>query len=344
MRVGINGFGRIGKAIARINEQKKYFDLVMINDINQDNDNLAYQFKYDSTYGTLSNTIKGHDNHISVDGKKIKVYHKDNITAVPWILGQVDIVIDASGVHQNVINARKLHKSRIKNIIVTHAPGNHLVDKSIVMGVNEGSLKEKDFLISSSICDASAVAPTLKVLDDKFGVNHGFLLTLHSILGYQNPLDGKSVSFGYPGTTYGRYELGRSFVNTLIPKPTSCMTATYDVLPEMKNKFLSMSFRVPTTIGSCADLSIKLDKKVTEYDILKTFKNKIKNQKWKIFNITDEPLVGIDFKQSDYSANIDKRWLMVNDSNYIKMICWYDNEWGYSHRVVDLVHYLEGIK
>jgi len=344
MRVGINGFGRIGKAIARINEQKKYFDLVMINDINSDNQNLAYQLKYDSTYGTMPNDVTGHQNHIEVDGKQIIVYHKDNIAAVPWILGKVDVIIDASGIHQNVIDARKLQGNRIKNVIVTHSPGNHLVDKSIIMGINEKSIKENDFLISSSICDANAVAPTLNVLDKRFGVSHGFVTTLHPVLGYQNPLDGQSVSFGYPGTTYGRYELGRSFINSLIPKPTSCINATCDVLPEMKDKMLSFSYRVPTTIVSTADLSIKLNKKVTEQEVLRVFRNKIRFQKWKVFTINKDPLVSLDFAGSDYSAIIDRRWLMINNDNYLKVVLWYDNEFGYSSRVVDLVHYLETIK
>lgn len=343
MRVAINGFGRIGKAIARINLQKKYFDLVAINDINYDNNNLAYQLKYDSTYGKLDHTIIGKDNHIEVDGDKIKVFHKDDINAVPWILAKPDIIIDASGIHQNVLNARKLYHKKIKHVIVTHSPNEKLIDKSIVMGVNEKCLSEDDFLISSSICDANAVAPTLSVLDKWFGVCHGFVTTLHPYLNYQNLLDGNAVSFGYPGTTYGRYELGRSSLNCLIPKPTSCIEATEKVLPEIKGRFSSMSFRVPTTIVSCADLSVKLENGATKDLIIEAFEKYIKKQNHKIFHLNDKPLISSDFTKNDHSAIVDKRWIQVND-DYVKMVVWYDNEWGYSHRVVDLVEYLEDLK
>jgi len=340
MRVGINGFGRIGKAITRINMEKKLFDLVMINDINPDARNLAYQLKYDSTYGTLPNDIKGNDRHIKIDDDNIFVYHKKDISAVPWLLGKVDLVIDCSGVHENVLNAHKIKGRFIKHVIVTHSPNKELVDKHIIMGVNEKTINKNDFLISSSICDANAVAPTLKALD-RFGINHGFVTTLHPYLNYQNLLDGQSVSFGYPGTTYGRYELGRASINNLIPKPTSCISAMEKVLPEYKNKFLSMSYRVPTNVVSSADLSIKLDKNPSRRDILQAIRNRIRYQKWDILKVNEEPLTSVDFVKDSYSAVIDKRWIMTNSDGYTKIVLWYDNEWGYSSRVVDLVSYLE---
>jgi len=340
MRVGINGFGRIGKAITRINMKQKAFDIAMINDINLDNQNLAYQLKYDSTYGTLENNIRANDHYLKIDGQSIPIYHKENINDVPWLLGHCDIVIDASGVHSNVLKARKMNGKRIKHCIVTHSPQTDLVDKHIVMGVNEKCLDEKDYLISSSICDANAVTPVLKALDKSYGICHGFVTTLHPYLNYQNLLDGQAVSFGYPGTTYGRYELGRSSVDSLIPKPTSCIDAVCKVLPQMKDKFESMSFRVPTKIVSVADISVKLEKNVDVSDIHKKFKRRMKYQNWKVFAFNDEPLVSMDFAGNDFSAVIDRRWTKVNE-DYVKLVLWYDNEWGYSSRVVDLVKYLE---
>lgn len=335
MRVGINGFGRIGKAIFRINNAKKYFDVVAINDINTDVKNLAYQLKYDSTYGKLDDTITANKKGIEVNGNNITVYHKKEINDVPW---DVDIVIDSSGVHSNIINARKIRGT--KHCIITHSPEKDLVDKFIIMGVNEKTLREKDYLISSSICDANAFAPTINVLDKVFGVSHGFVTTLHPWLNYQNLLDGQAVSFGYPGTTYGQYELGRASLQSLIPKPTSCVSATAKVLSGIEKKFLCFSYRVPTSIVSSCDISVKLDKKVDVDTILDLFKFEEENQKYDIFHNNFEPLVSIDFAKSDYSAIIDHRWTMVNNDNYLKIVLWYDNEWGYSHRVVDLVDYL----
>lgn len=338
MKVGINGFGRIGKAIFRINHLKKYFDIVAINDINRDNKNLAYQLKYDSTYGRLPDTIEGNENGIVVNGKEIKVFHEKDIFNVPWNKYDIDIIVDASGIHSNVLNARMIKD--VGKCIITHSPEKKLVDKHIIVGINENTITNEDFLISSSICDANAVAPILNILDKKYGVEHGFLVTLHAILGYQQLLDGQSVSFGYPGTTHGRYELGRSSLNSLIPKPTSCIDATCKVLPEMRNKFLSMSYRIPTTIVSAADLSIKLGNNVTKKELLEVFKDKIRSQKYHILKMNNEPLVSIDFKKSDYSAVIDERWLMINDGNYVKLVLWYDNEWSYSSRTVDLVKHV----
>jgi glyceraldehyde 3-phosphate dehydrogenase len=223
---------------------------------------------------------------------------------------------------------------------VTHSPEPSLIDKSIIMGVNEKTLKKEDYLISSSICDANAFAPTVNVLNKHYGVNHGFITTLHPWLNYQNLLDGASKSFGYPGTTYGQYELGRASLSSLIPKPTSCVLATEKVLPDLKGKFLSVSYRVPTSIVSSCDVSVKLNKNVTETGVTELFKRLEKEQEYKIFHNNFEPLVSIDFVKSNYSAIIDQRWTMVNNDNYLKMILWYDNEWGYSNRVVDLVDYI----
>ena len=266
------------------------------------------------------------------------MFHKNSIFNVPWSEHEVDVVIDASGIHSNVLNARVIKD--IGKCIVTHSPGEELVDKSVIIGVNEKTIKKNDFLISSSICDANAFAPVINVLNKKFGVRHGFLTTLHPWLNYQNLLDGQAISFGYPGTTYGRYELGRASTQSLIPKPTSCITATCMVLPFLKNKFLSMSYRIPTTIVSSCDISVKLNNPATKEIITWIFNRQQKQQKYKIFYNNVEPLVSIDFAKSDYSAIVDHRWTMVNGDNYVKMVLWYDNEWGYSCRVVDLVNYI----
>ena len=286
----------------------------------------------------MPDVIKGNTNGIVINNEEVKVFHKNSIFNVPWSKHEVDVVIDASGIHSNVLNARVIKD--IGKCIVTHSPGEELVDKSVIIGVNEKTIKKNDFLISSSICDANAFAPVINVLNKKFGVRHGFLTTLHPWLNYQNLLDGQAISFGYPGTTYGRYELGRASTQSLIPKPTSCITATCMVLPFLKNKFLSMSYRIPTTIVSSCDISVKLNNPATKEIITWIFNRQQKQQKYKIFYNNVEPLVSIDFAKSDYSAIVDHRWTMVNGDNYVKMVLWYDNEWGYSCRVVDLVNYI----
>ncbi len=341
LKVGINGFGRIGRAISRINLKSNLFELVAINDINPDNKNLAYMLKYDTTYGTLEKDVDSTDESIIIDGKKIAVYHEKRIEDVDWNKQEIDILIDSSGVYENLINASKLKKQGIKHCIVTNAPNPRNYDKAIVFGVNEDELEKDHFVISSSICDAIAFSPTIHLLQNKFGIDHGFLTTLHPWLSYQNVLDGPCESVSYPGEIHYHYALGRACLPSLIPKPTSCIDASCKVLDYLDKKFMSFSFRVPTAVVSTADISVCLNKSTTVEEVKDLFEKAQKNQKWKVFDNNLEPLVSSDFKASGYSAVIDHRWTMVNNSNYLKLVLWYDNEWGYSSRVVDVVKLIE---
>jgi len=338
--VGINGFGRIGRAIFRIVLEKEPFDVLVINDINPDNKNLAYQLKYDSLWGTLQADVSSDESGLTVSGKKIFVYHEKNIDKVPWDEHGVERVIDASGVHNNLLKAREL-KGKVKNIIITHAPEDELIDRSVIMGINEKDIDVKnDLIISNSICDANAIGPVLNVLQEHYGVESGFVTTLHPWLSYQNLLDGSSPSFAYPGHIYPHYVLGRASPLALLPKPTTAITAACKVMKDLKGKFYSFSYRVPTPAVSSSDMTIKLSKKTTVEELKCLFEAEEKKQKFKIFHCNTEPLVSVDFKGMEYSCIVDFRWLSVIDGTYAKIILWYDNEWGYSSRAIDLVSYL----
>ena len=295
--------------------------------------------KYDSTYGVLDAEIESGKSSISVDNNNpIKIYHEQNISEVPWEKHKVDIVIDSSGVNENLKFKDKLKAKGIKHQIVTNTPDSNYIDKYIVLGVNDKTIDEENpFLISSSICDASAVAPVLNILNSEYEIEHGFLTTLHPWLSYQNLLDGPSRSFAYPGTIMENFSLGRSSINAIIPKTTSAIRASEKVLQFLNNKFQSLSFRVPTSIVSTADISVKLRKTTNKDEVIKLFKGVEAKQKLSIIKNNEEPLVSTDFVGSEYSAIIDQRWTQSNDSNFLKLILWYDNEWGYSSRVVDLV-------
>jgi len=341
IRVGINGFGRIGRAIYKSNLFKKYFDIVRINDINNDINNLAYLLKYDTTYGKLDNKIHVNDNSILVDDHSFKVSNCENMLDVKWDADKIDIVVDSTGISKNLSVARDLREKGVKYCIVTNSPEKNKIDKTIIMGVNEDSIiSKKDFLIASSICDANAFVPVANVLDREFGIEHGFLTTLHPWLGYQNLLDGPSASYSSPGEIHDHYALGRSSFGTIIPKTTSAIDATYKVLENLKGKFLSFSFRVPTMIVGTADASIKLKNSTTSESIKDLFIEEQKNQEYKTFYNNDKNLISSDFIKSEYSAIVDHRWIMVNNDNYLKIVLWYDNEWGYSCRVVDLINYI----
>lgn len=336
---GINGLGRIGRAIFRKSIEKN-FEIPIINDINPDNKNLAYQLKYDSFYGTLPAEIIGNEKGIIVNGKQCEVYHEKNISDVPWFKKNLECVIDSSGVKENIISARKL-SDKVKYIIVTNSPEESLLDRSVIMGVNEEEInREKDMIISSSICDAIAFAPVVKLLDSNYGVEHGFLTTIHPWLQHQHLLDGASISWSKPGQTYPGYEEGRASTISLLPKPTSCISATCKVIKSLDGKFECFSYRAPTPIVSTANMNIKLNKPTSTEEIISLFLESEKKQKWKIFANNFEPLVSIDFKGDEHSAIVDHRWTAVNKFGYARLVLWYDNEQGYSSRVLDLADYL----
>ncbi|MBU1052666.1 MAG: aldehyde dehydrogenase [Proteobacteria bacterium] len=340
MRIGINGFGRIGRAITRIIVENKSLDIVAINDINPDPSNLAYLLKYDTTYGRLSEKIWADERKLYINNEtEIALYSQEDVTKVPWDKHGVDFVIDASGVKSCLQKLHSLQNLGVKRCVVTNSPEDSNI-KSIVMGVNEKTINLDDYILSSSICDANAFVPVMNLLQENFGVDHGFVTTLHPWLGYQNLLDGPSMSVSDPGHIHSTYVLGRSSINALIPKTTTCISASCRALPWLDGKFMSLSYRVPTMIVSSADISVKLEKNVTREEIKRVFENAEQIQQYKIIKNVNEPLTSIDFTGSEYSAIVDHRWLMVNGHSYCKFILWYDNEWGYSSRVIDLVHYL----
>lgn len=343
MRVGINGLGRIGRALFRANLQDQCFEPVVINDLNPDPQNLAYLLKYDSTYGRLNLNVQVENEELSVDGIKAPLYREEKITDVPWEDYGVDVIVDASGVKANAYAAMELKKRGIKHVILTNSPELEVPYKSVVMGVNEDNLRQEDFLVSSSICDANAVVPALYWLNQEFGVEHGFMTTLHPWLNYQNLLDGPSLSFSDPGHIHSTYVLGRSSINALIPKTTTLLSATRKVLPWVDEKFMCFSYRIPTSIVSSADLTLKLKGKVSSDDVIRLFQDVAANQSWEVIYNNNEALTSVDFTGFPFSCCIDQRWVMVQVDSYLKLVLWYDNEWAYSCRVADLICHIKSM-
>ena len=346
IRIGINGFGRIGRAIYRVNSENPKFKIVAINDINPDLKNIAYTLKYDTLYGKFKNNIGINENkNLLIDSnldEKIQIYNKENIDEVDWKSNNVDYIIDSSGVRDNVIKSRKLIDGKIiKKVFVTYSPQE--VDFTMVLGCNEDKLNiEEHDIISTSICDATAIAPVLNAINKKFNIDSGHITTLHPWLSYQNLMDGPSSSWSIPGKIYGHYELGRSVIGNLIPKPTSAIDVTFKSIENLdRNKIGSFSYRIPTSIVCSADLTLKINNKIVLEDLLSIFNEWERRQKFKIFHNNSEPLVSLDFLKSPYSAIIDHRWTDVVNQNLIKIILWYDNEWGYSSRVVDQIKFLD---
>ena len=226
-------------------------------------------------------------------------------------------------------------------MIVTHSP-NEGVDFHMVLGANEHLLDlQRHNVISSSICDATAIAPVLKIVKEHFGLRSGYVTTLHPWLNYQNLMDGPASSWSSPGEIYHHYALGRSVIGNLIPKPTTAIAATCRVLDDVTEAMIgSFSYRVPTAVVGSADLTLMAERKVDGGARCAAIAEFETTQCWNILHSSVEPLVSLDFKKCDYSAVVDARWTDVIGDSMIKLVLWYDNEWGYASRVVDQVSYV----
>jgi len=336
-KIGINGFGRIGRAVFRIIQSDKNLRIVAINDIDPLVENHAYLANYDSIYGSLTNKVKiGNNNSLLANMYEIPFYSEPNIKKVPWLDHDIDIVIDSSGLYANVVEAHALIKLGIKKVIVTHSPKDS-IDQTIIIGANEKMYDpQKHHVVSASICDANACAPVLKILDKEIGIEDGFITTLHPWLGYQNLVDGSLQSVSSPGHYWNDFALGRASLDSLIPKNTTLIPAMLKALPEMNQNIHAMSFRVPTAIVSASDINLTLNKNIKDGDLIELFAELVSKYPH-VVSTNEESLVSIDFKGIDQSCVIDIRWLKVVNNNKMKIVLWYDNEWGYSKRVVDVV-------
>lgn len=341
LKIGINGFGRIGRAIFRNNLDKKMFEVVAINDVNPNIKNIAYTLNYDTLYDRLHVLYKAEGNNlVSEDGHVIAVTHEKSINEVDWASHGCDFVIDASGVYSNVVDAHKLiERKGVKRVFITHCPNN--VDFTMVLGANETDLDlESQFVISTSICDATAIAPVMKAVAERFGITHGYATTLHPWLNYQNLMDGPASSWSVPGEIYHHFALGRSAIGNMIPKPTTAITATCSVLKKhgiTEDIIGSFSYRTPTAIVGSADLTLHLRDRAETKDVLAMFEEMEQTQFWPIIHNNWEPLVSLDFKKADFAAVVDHRWTNVIQGHMLKLVLWYDNEWGYAARVLDQV-------
>lgn len=339
IRAGINGFGRIGRVLTRIILGLADIELVAINEKDPLIDNHAYLLSYDSIYGRLRNKVEVKDNtKLLIDDKEVKFYSYEDISLVPWHKHDIDVVIDATGTHSNVLKSRKLLSGGIKKVVITHSPKE--VDLTIVLGANEQSYKPlKHHIISSSICDATAIAPVLNALDKNFKIKNCFFTTLHPLLSYQNVLDGSLGSVSSPGHYWKDYGLGRSSIGNLIPKDTTAANAAVKVLPRFRDKIEAISFRIPTQIVASSDITAFVKKNASKEEINKVF-CALADSRPDIFGFVNDHLVSIDYLGSQRSVFVDARWTKVLAKNIVKLVIWYDNEWGYSSKVLDIVRFI----
>ena len=329
LRVGINGFGRIGRVFLRC--ALKYglgAEVVAVNDIT-DPKTLAHLLKYDSVHGVLDSKVDHSKDSIAVDGKEIKVLSKRDPGELPWVDFGVDVVIESSGLFTKRADASKHLKAGAKKVIVS-APSDD-ADVTIVFGVNEKAYDHaKHQIISLASCTTNCLAPVVKVLNDEFGIKHALMSTTHAYTNDQRILD-------LPHKDLRR---ARAAALSIIPTTTGAAIATTLALPELRGKIHGIALRVPVSNGSLVDLVAELDGKATVEGVNEAFKRASEGAMKGILQYTDEPIVSVDCIGNPHSSIVDGLSTMVIDGNMVKVLAWYDNEWGYSCRIVDMVRLL----
>ncbi len=328
-RVAINGFGRIGRMVARVALQRPDIQLVAINDL-VPADNLAYLFKHDSIHGAYSGSVSHEDGFLIVDGRKIAALSEKDPAKLPWKEYDIDYVIESTGYFTRVGEAEKHKKAGAKRVIMT-APCKDGIP-TFVMGVNHTKYDpQKDYIISNASCTTNCLAPLCRVLLDNFGIEEGLMTTVHSLTISQSTVDSPSKR---------DWRMGRAAGFNIIPATTGAAKAVSLCLPELKNKLTGMAFRVPTADVSVVDLSVRLEKDTTYEEICEAMDRAAKNQLKGVLDTTDEAVVSSDFIGSHFSCIYDKLAGTAMSPRFYKLIAWYDNEMGYSHRTVDLLEYI----
>jgi len=324
--IAINGFGRIGRSILRIIvENNSDINVVGINDLGN-YENLAYLLKHDSVMGILDANVRIDGDKLLVDERVIQLTSIKDPSELPWKDMNVDVVVESTGIFRDNISLNKHLDAGAKKVLLTVPPKDE-IDSTIVLGVNDDDLKPEDKIVSNASCTTNCLAPIVKVLDDNFGIISGLMTTVHAYTNDQALAE----------TTHSDFRRGRSATQNIIPTSTGAAKAVGMVLPELNGKLDGMAMRVPVPDGSVVDLVVELEKKVSIDDINKAVKNAADNELNGILEYSDVPLVSTDILNNPHSSIYDASSTQLLEGNHVKVVCWYDNEWGYSNRVVDLI-------
>tara|TARA_B100000530_G_scaffold336860_1_gene293101 strand:+ start:4388 stop:5398 length:1011 start_codon:yes stop_codon:yes gene_type:complete len=330
IRIAINGFGRIGRNVARVVQKSDLYDIevVAVNDLT-DKDMLAHLFKYDSVHGTYDGEVVTSSEGLVVEGKLLRVFSERDPSQLPWKELGVDIVVESTGLFRERSEAAKHLEAGAKKVIIS-APGKN-EDKTIVLGVNENEYdSETHDVISNASCTTNCLSPVIKVLNESFGFVHGLMTTVHAYTNDQVLLD-------VPKKDKRR---ARAAALSMIPTTTGTAKATSLVIPEVEGKVDGMAIRVPTADVSVIDLVAEVEKKVTTDMVNEAMKQASQTNLNGILEVCEKPLVSIDFLGNTHSSIVDALSTSVMNDHMVKIISWYDNEWGYSCRVVDLAAYV----
>ena len=332
VRIAINGFGRIGRMVVRAANNNQNVEIVAINDL-VPSDNLAYLLKYDSTHGGFDGDVQSGQDCILVDNKKIECLSERNPGDLPWSKLSVDYVIESTGLFTTSEKAEEHMKAGAKKVVIS-APAKSPEIKTLVMGVNNEKYDPSaDNIVSNASCTTNCLAPIVKVVLDKYGIEEGLMTTVHSVTSTQPTVDGPSKK---------DWRGGRGGSQNIIPASTGAAKAVALCIPEISGKLTGMSFRVPTSNVSVVDLTVKLSKSTSYDEISASMKAASEGALKGFLGYTDEDVVSSDFIGSTYSSIYDAGAGIGLNDKFFKLVSWYDNEMGYSARLIDLIEYMEG--
>ena len=324
--IAINGFGRIGRSILRIIiENNSPFNVVAINDLGN-YDNLAYLLKHDSVMGVLDADVSVEGNKLKVNERTIELVSIKDPKDLPWKEHNVDVVIESTGIFRDNESLNKHIEAGAKKVLLTVPPKDE-IDATIVLGVNNNDLNDDDKIVSNASCTTNCLAPIAKVLNDNFRIKSGLMTTIHAYTNDQALAE----------TTHSDFRRGRSATQNIIPTSTGAAKAVGMVLPELNGKLDGMAMRVPVPDGSVVDLVVELEKNVTIEEVNSAIKKASEGELKGILEYSEIPLVSTDILNNPHSSIYDASSTQLLDNNHLKVVCWYDNEWGYSNRVVDLI-------
>ncbi len=331
IKVGINGFGRIGRNVFRVMMERNNIDVVSINDLTS-SDALAHLLKYDTVHGRFNGSVVAKEGALIVNGKEIRLTAERDPAKLPWGELNVDMVLESTGFFTSRDDCAKHIEAGAKKVLLS-APAKDKIDATIVMGVNNSSLLPEHKIISNASCTTNCLAPISKVLNDNFGIEKGFMTTVHAYTNDQSVAD----------SIHKDLRRARSAAANIIPTSTGAAKAIGEVIPELNGKLDGMAMRVPVANGSITDLVAVLKKNTTKEEINAAMKKAAENEMKGILEFCEDPIVSSDIIDNPHSSIVDSASTKVLLGNLVKVVSWYDNEWGYSNRVVDLIELAAGL-
>jgi glyceraldehyde 3-phosphate dehydrogenase len=329
-KIGINGFGRIGRIAFRNAILNDAVEVVAVNDL-LDVDQLAYLLKYDSVHGKFDGQVEVKDGHLVVNGKTIRVTAERNPEDLKWDAAKVEIVLDCTGIFTTKESAGAHLKAGAKKVVIS-APSKDV--PMFVMGVNHMDVKAEDTIVSNASCTTNCLAPLAKIIDDEFGLIEGLMTTVHAATASEYTVDSPDKK---------NHRLGRSALNNIIPTSTGAAVAVTKVIPSLKGKLTGMAFRVPTVDVSVVDLTVRTEKSATYEEVKAVFKKASEGAYKGVVSYTEDMVVSQDFVSNPYTCNFDAEAGIALNDNFFKLIAWYDNEYAYSAKLVELAAHVASI-